>query len=168
MTAPDLIDEILTREGGYVDHPADRGDATKYGITRATLSRWRGHHVTASAVQALTVEEARDILTTWYVEQPGFTALPEPLRAQVVDFGVTAGQAQAVKTLQRLVGTTPDGMLGPKTLAAVEAHDAFTLAKRYWQERIRFYAHLASLRPSQFVFLDGWLNRCFAMQPTKA
>lgn len=170
MTADELIDDILTREGGYVNHPADRGGPTNFGITQATLSRWRGHTVSAASVQALTIEEARDILSTEYLEQPGFLHLPEPLRAQVVDFAVTSGQAQAVKNLQGLVGTERDGILGPVTRGAVSAHDPYTLAVRYWQERIRFYAQLAArpakaLRPSQQPFLNGWLNRCFAMQP---
>jgi lysozyme family protein len=165
VTADTLIDDIILREGGYVDHPADKGGPTKYGITRATLSRWRGHHVTAAAVQALTIEEARDIYVTWYIEQPGFIALAEPLRGQVVDFGVTSSPVQAVKTLQRVVGAKADGILGPRTRAAVEALNIHDVTRRYWQERVRFYAHIAALRPAQFVFLDGWLNRCFGMMP---
>ena len=53
MTVEQLIEDVIAREGGYVAHPADTGGPTKFGVTRATLSRWRGHHVTAAAVQAL-------------------------------------------------------------------------------------------------------------------
>ena len=36
-----IIDGLIVAEGGYVDHPADRGGPTKYGITRKTLAAWR-------------------------------------------------------------------------------------------------------------------------------
>lgn len=165
MTTDDIIDGLLHREGGYVDHPHDTGGATNWGITRGTLASWRKRAVTVAEVKALTKEEARDIYRVQYIDQPGFSTLPEPLRTHVVDFGVNAGQAQAVRTLQRVVGATQDGILGPRTRAALAALDVAQATRRYWQERVRFYARLVAIRPTQMAFLDGWLNRCFHMQP---
>jgi lysozyme family protein len=165
MTADALIADIIRREGGFVDDPDDAGGATKYGITKATLSRWRQRRVTTAEVAALTVEEATDIYRAQYIDQPGFASLPEPLRAQVVDFGVNAGPAQATRLLQRAVGVREDGMLGPVTRAALAARDLDAVHLDVWRQRVRFYAHLVAQRPTQVKFLDGWLNRCWEMQP---
>jgi lysozyme family protein len=165
MTVDQLIDEIMDREGGYVDHKDDRGGATKFGITKQTLTEWRGHPVTVADVKALGIGEARDIYLSQYVVRPGFLSLPDPLLAHVVDFGVNAGPAQATKTLQRVVGVKDDGVLGPKTRAALASADIADVTRRFWQERIRYYGHLVALRPANATFLDGWLNRCFAMWP---
>jgi lysozyme family protein len=115
VTADELIADILEREGGFVDHPHDRGGPTKFGITKGTLYRWRQRPVTTADVRGLAIDEARDIYRAEYIEGPGFDALPEPLRAHVVDFGVNAGTVQAVRTLQRVVGVKPDGVLGTVT-----------------------------------------------------
>lgn len=165
MTVDELIEEVIAREGGFVDHAADRGGATHFGITKGTLSRWRGRIVTTADVRNLDVGEARDIYRALYVSQPGFAELPEPLRTQLVDFGVHSGPAQAVRALQRVLGVTQDGVLGPQTRAALARADVADVARQVWRERVRFLAHLVALRPAQAVFLDGWLNRCFAMQP---
>jgi lysozyme family protein len=165
MTVDDLITEILEREGGFVNHKDDRGGPTKYGITKGTLARWRGRHVTVDDVKALDIGEARDIYRSQYVSGPGFESLPEPLRSHVVDFGVNAGPHMATKTLQRVVGVKDDGVLGPQTRAALASADIAEVTRRFWQERIRYYGHLVALRPANATFLDGWLNRCFAMWP---
>lgn len=167
MTVDDLITEIIEREAGFVDHPHDRGGPTRWGITKATLQSWRGHHVTREDVRSLDQGEARDIYRAQYVVAPGFEALPEPLRAQVVDFGVNAGPHQATKTLQRVVGVKDDGVLGARTRAAIASADLSEVTRRFWQERIRYYGHLVALRPTNATFLDGWLNRCFAMWPVE-
>lgn len=165
MTADELIDGIIHREGGFVDHPRDTAGPTKYGITKGTLTRWRDRLVTTADVKALDVDEARDIYRAMYLVDPKFDILAEPLRLQVVDFGVNAGTHQATKTLQRVLGVTADGVIGPKTRAAIDACDPVAAARTFWQERIRFYGHLVAVRPNQLVFLDGWLNRCFELQP---
>lgn len=166
MTVDALIDEIIEREGGYVDHPADRGGPTKYGITRATLARWRDRAVTAADVRNMDVGEARDIYLAMFVVNPGFEPLPEPLRSHVVDLGVTSGPYQAVRTLQRALGdVSVDGILGTETRAAIGAANVRDLTRRFWQERVRFYSRIPAIRPTQLAFLDGWLNRCFRMWP---
>jgi lysozyme family protein len=61
MNARQIIDDIIRREGGAVDHPSDRGGQTKYGITKATLSEYRGRQVSGVELFALTEQEAREI-----------------------------------------------------------------------------------------------------------
>jgi lysozyme family protein len=148
-----------------VDHPHDRGGATKFGITKATLARWRGRLVTTADVRGLDVGEARDIYRVLYVAQPGFDAVPEPLRTQLVDWGVHSGPAQAIRGLQRVLRVPQDGVLGPQTRAALADADVAAVAREVWQARVRFVAHVVALRPTQATFLDGWLNRCFELQP---
>ena len=72
-TIEQILDDILRREGGYVNHPADRGGPTNFGITAQTLGSWRklGRPATAAEVQALTEPEARAIY-----RQPCFTRDP--------------------------------------------------------------------------------------------
>ena len=64
-----ILDEIIRREGGYVNHPADRGGPTNFGITAQTLGSWRklGRPATAAEVQALTETEARAIYRQQYI-----------------------------------------------------------------------------------------------------
>ena len=166
MTVETLIDDILQREGGFVDHPADRGGPTKHGITKGTLSRWRGRAMTTADVKALELGEARDIYRAEYIVQPGFLDIADPLRVQLVDFGVHSGPAQAVRALQRVLGVTPDGVMGPVTRAVALSCHAETVARLVWQERVRYLAHVIALRPTTSApFVDGWLSRCFTLQP---
>jgi len=69
-----ILDRIIRREGGYVNHPADRGGATNFGITAQTLGNWRklGRPATVAEVMALTETEARAIYRQQYIAGPGF------------------------------------------------------------------------------------------------
>ena len=88
----DIVQDVLRREGAFVEHPADHGGPTKYGITQATLADWRGRAVTAADVAALSVNEATRILEQRYVRQPGFDQVPDArLQALLVDYGVHSG-----------------------------------------------------------------------------
>jgi lysozyme family protein len=160
MTVDDVIDDIIRREGGYVDHPADRGGPTKYGITQATLSAWRGRPVTPDDVEALTVEEARRIYRTLYIDKPGFAALPEPLRGLMVDTAVHSGVKTAVRLLQKaLGGPAMDGVLGPVTMAAVQDTNHAWLYRKMLAERIRYLGEVITVRQANAVFAKGWMAR---------
>ena len=50
VTAEQIINDILEREGGFVNHPNDRGGPTNHGITQGTLEAWRGRDVTVGDI----------------------------------------------------------------------------------------------------------------------
>jgi len=160
MTTDDIINDIIRREGGFVDHPADRGGPTKYGITQSTLAEWRGRPVTKKDVEALTVDEARRIYRSNYIDKPGFAALPEPLRGLVVDTAVHSGVKTAVRLLQKaLGGPAMDGILGPVTMAAVRGANYSWLYRKVLAERIRYLGEVITVRPANAVFAKGWMAR---------
>jgi lysozyme family protein len=154
-----IIDGILEAEGGFVNDPRDRGNATNFGITLATLSVARGRAATVEDVKDLTADEARTIYRDRYILRPGFGNLPEPLRTEVVDHGVLSGTATATRDLQLAVGVVVDGVLGPVTRAAVEAADIQALTLRLIRERTLRLAQIVIANPSQIAFLRGWLRR---------
>lgn len=155
-----MLDGIIRREGGFVDHPADRGGPTKYGITLATLAAWRGRTVTREDVRDLTVAEARTIYTDRYVRRPGYDRIENArLREHVVDAAVLHGPARATRWLQEVVGVTADGLLGPVTARAVARQCPEVVGRRFAVHRIRFLGRLVTNDPTQAVFCAGWLNR---------
>lgn len=162
MTTDTLIGDILRREGGYVDHPADTGGPTKYGITARTLGEWRSLNrpATRAEVQALTRAEAETICRLRYLERPGFHRIAyAPLQAQMVDFAYHSGPALAVRWLQRVIGAPVTGVFDATTAAELGRHDqrivndALVAARLYMVERV------TDTTPSQRVFEEGWEGR---------
>lgn len=133
----DLITEVIEREGGYVNHPDDRGGATKFGITLKTLRAWRNDpSLTAKDVEALQAVEARAIYESEYWYRPGFhkvSPISERVADELLDTGVNQGSGAAVKHLQRILTAfnnrgayypdlKVDGVLGTKTLSALASY----------------------------------------------
>jgi lysozyme family protein len=89
VTPNEIIDALIRREGGFVDHKDDKGKATKYGITQATLAEWLGRPASVDDVKALTEHEAREIYREEYITRPGFLGIEnEAVRALAVDCAV--------------------------------------------------------------------------------
>lgn len=162
-----IADLIGNHEGGYVNHPADKGGPTKYGITLKTLSAHRGHDLEAYDVKLLSKSEAAEIYEADYYLAPGIDGLPELLQPVVFDMTVNMGPINAIKLLQRVIhelGTpiTIDGHIGPRTMqSAVIAcnvyHDAVLL--NICLARKEYYRAIVDKDATQAVFLNGWINR---------
>lgn len=112
---------VLEEEGGYADMPGDPGGATNMGITRATLSAWRGKPVTKDDVLSLEREEAAAIYEANYWNAISGDELPAGVDLALFDDAVNSGPRQAVRDLQRALDVAVDGIIGPITLAAIEA-----------------------------------------------
>ncbi len=173
MLASDIIEDILQREGaGFTDRPADRGGPTCCGVTLASYAAYRAPMVTTvEDLKRLDRSTARRVYGHMYIDAPGFGKIADGgLMALIVDAGVQHGTETAIKMLQRAVGVTADGLLGPASIAAVNARDARTLSARVCAARIRLYGEIVSHDPKlgaavnagytlQAVNAYGWANR---------
>jgi lysozyme family protein len=174
----DIAEEIVAREGGYVNDPDDPGGATNYGVTIHTMRRLgmdldRDGDVDARDVRALTRDQAIDIFIRHYFQKPRIHLLPEPLQATVFDMYVNAG-GNAVKILQRLLAefqepVTVDGALGPMTAAAVKrVYDkaGYYLVDAYGIARRNYYFRIGDRRAASRKYArtraggkGGWIKR---------
>jgi len=131
MKIDQYIDDLIAREGGYVDHPADRGGATNWGITEQ-VARAFGYH---GRMQDMPRSVAKQIYVERYWRAPGFDQVNEHSAAvaeELLDTGVNMGPAVAGRFLQRALNvlnlegkTYPDvvvdGAIGRMTIAALRA-----------------------------------------------
>ena len=156
-----LIGRVIDREGGYVNHSADRGGPTNMGITLKTLSDWRGVPCTADDVKNMPRDEAAAIYYHRYWSDPGFFTLQRTtlIEDMIFDAAVHHGPARAVRFLQLVAGVQPDGKLGPITREAINKVPDLVLACGFITERIRFLAHIVGTDRSQAAFLEGWMKR---------
>jgi len=170
-----MINELIEREGGFSDHPADRGGPTRFGITEA-VARAHGYR---GAMRALPRDEAAAIYRRLYWLRPRFDAVAvraPRIAAELFDTGVNMGPAVAATFLQRALTAlnrngrdypdlVPDGRLGPVSLAAL---DGFLAARgKRGGETVLLralealqgerYLRLAERRPANEAFLYGWL-----------
>jgi len=175
MTIDEMIDGILDREGGYVNHPSDPGGATNWGITQAVAraNGYQGH------MRDLPKATARAIYRREYVEKPGFLGVAEidPIVAEeLIDSGVNAGQARAKLWFQQALNVlnrrgldyadiNEDGALGPLTLAAFQAlrrKRGATTARRLMKAlnglQFMHYYSLAKGGTKFEDFFPGWID----------
>ena len=120
-------------------------------------------NLTADDVKKLTPAVAKEIYRTAYWNRMQCGALPAGLDLEVFDFGVNSGPSESVKTLQRLVGVTQDGSVGPITLAAVAQFNVGDLIGRFAQARLAFYQGL-----NMPEFEQGWATRVAQIQTAAA
>lgn len=174
----EIAQEIVEREGGYVNDPDDPGGPTKFGVTVHTMRRLGldlngDGEIDAQDVQVLPRERAIEIFIEHYFERPRIGQLPAPLHATVFDMYVNAG-ANAVRLLQNLlldmrIDVSVDGAIGPQTIAAAErAMEAAPdhLVDAYGIARRNYYYRLADRRPASRKYVrrqdggkGGWIVR---------
>jgi lysozyme family protein len=138
MNFDDAFTKLLGHEGGYVNDARDPGGKTRYGITE-TVARLAGYR---GDMQALPLDLARRIYLEEYWRPAGGEAVPDAAKFQVFDMAVNSGVGAAVKTTQRALGVAEDGVLGPQTLAALQAADPARFVARFNGARLAFLAGL--------------------------
>jgi lysozyme family protein len=150
MNFDEAFDRLLGHEGGYANDSRDPGGETMWGVT-ARVARQNGY---IGDMRSLPRDRAKQIYRDLYWSPIHADELPEGLRFDVFDAAVNSGPQQAVKWLQRVVGVSADGIIGPATLGAVAKADALAPA-RYAGVRLQFMTDL----PTWGGFGRGWARR---------
>lgn len=161
-------------EGGYSDHPADRGGPTKFGITER-VARANGY---AGPMRDMPLDVAKAIYRRQYwdlLRLDEIAAVSAPIAAELFDTGVNAGTNTAGLFLQRCLNVLnrqgldyqdllADGAVGPKTIAALIA---FVQKRGVAGHRVLLtmlnclqgakYVEIAERNASQEAFVYGWI-----------
>lgn len=160
------LEHIFKVEGGYSDHEADYGGKTRYGITEL-VARRNGY---TGDMRQLPKELASKIYRKDYWDKLSLNSVPYPVADKLFDIGVNMGVGVAATFLQRalnsLVGDVkPDGAIGPKTLAALEAfiskrggQGLDVLTKMINSLQCVRYLEIVERNPTQRAFIYGWVR----------
>jgi len=146
---------VLRHEGGYSNHPKDRGGPTNKGITLAAFKANVKPDATIADLKKITDAQVSATYREAYWNLIKGDDLPGGVDYAVFDFAVNSGPSRAAKFLQRLVHVEEDGWIGPQTLAAVRVTDAIPLIKQLCDDRLDWLQTLDNWD----TFGKGWATR---------
>lgn len=167
------IPTVLRREGGYVNNPNDPGGATKYGVSLRWLKakgllpeielmeNHPGSSTPIADVQQMTVQMATEFYQQyWWLPEYGRIDA-QALATKVFDTAVNMGAGRSAMFLQKAVGVTQDGNIGPNTLLHVNTAPSLTVIMAFQNTQAEFYRNIVLAHPSEAEFLNGWLARAY-------
>lgn len=160
-----LVPFILSFEGGYVNDPVDRGGATNKGVTMAT---WRqvGYDkdgdgdIDVADLKLLTDRDVRDrVMKPHYWDRWKADQIRSQSLANILVDWVWGSGANGIRIPQQMLGVAVDGIVGPKTLAALNARDPAQFFSAVKKRRAEFIEGIIRRSPSQARFRKGWMRR---------
>lgn len=151
MTFDEAFELLMGNEGSYSNHPDDPGSETMWGIT-ARVARQAGY---IGAMKELPRETAKTIARNQYWIAVRAESLPDAVRFDVFDTAYNSGVKRAVQMLQRAAAVSDDGIIGPRTLSAVQEAKPARLSMRFNSERLLYLTSL----PTWPTFGKGWARR---------
>jgi lysozyme family protein len=151
---------ILQSEGGYVNHPSDPGGRTNLGCTQRVWEEFVGHPVSEADMRALTPKDVAPLYKRKYWDKISGDQLPAGLDYAVFDAAINSGPGRAAKWLQEVVGVQADGVIGYKTIVALQETPLARILALYNDKRLQFLESL----PTFATFGKGWSNRVSSVQ----
>lgn len=160
------ISKLLKVEGGYVNHPSDKGGPTNFGITQGTLSSWLGKITSTKDVKNMARATAKKIYKAKYWDVNRTDDINSDLVAEILfDQAVNRGHSTAARMLQSACNLFPgksikvDGKIGNMSMSRINAIHDLELANKLIQIAQDSYVQIVKRNPKQLVFLAGWINR---------
>lgn len=155
------IKTVLKHEGGYVNNPTDPGGETKYGISKRSYPYLN--------IATLSVDDAIDIYyKDWWSKYNFDTFIHPTLAGKMFDTAVNMGMKRAIKLLQRALTSVgnqdiiDDGIIGSKTINAMNNSNEKELLAAFRSEQASYYRVLITKKPKYSVFKKGWLKRAYS------
>lgn len=163
-----LADFILSFEGGYVNHPNDKGGPTNMGVT---LKTWQTQgydkngdgRIDAKDVKLITKADAISILRRCYWNRWKADAIKDQSIANILVDWVWSSGTPGITLVQAMLGVKADGIVGSRTLKAINAQNPKQLFARIKARRKQYIAGIIARNPKQQVFEKGWLRRLEAI-----
>jgi lysozyme family protein len=168
---------MIVHEGGYVNDPDDPGGETYKGVARKMHPGWLGWLIIDLLKKQKgfpdnlhfpneleIIKELNYELSTFYYSQfwskiKGESILNQAVAESIFDFAVNTGIATSVQLAQTVVKVTPDGVIGPKTLAAINGFDPEYFLARFAILKIKRYVEICQKRPLSKKYIFGWVIR---------
>lgn len=152
---------MIVNEGGYKlsNVSGDRGGMTYAGIARNMWPRWEGWASIDAGSEPPAVLVKQFYKANFWDPLRLDDVMSQSIARSIFDFGVNAGTGTAAKLAQVVVGVTPDGKIGPQSLAALNLADPDLFAARYTIAKMARYRDIVVRDRTQQKFLLGWLNR---------
>lgn len=138
---------VVGHEGGYVNDPRDPGGETKFGISK--------HAYPQEDIKGMTLDRAKGIYKKDFWEKLRCESMPRAVAFTVFDAGVNCGLSHAAEWLQKVVGVTVDGVIGPRTLEAVAQASGAIVAMKINAVRLVYHSAL----PTWDIYGRGWARR---------
>ncbi len=149
------LDMLLSHEGGFVDHPDDPGGMTNLGVTKKVYDEWIGRESTEQEMRDLTPEDVGPIYKKNYWDRVKGDLLPSGVDWCAFDWAVNSGKSRPSKAIQRAVGATQDGAIGPATIGLIMEKDPEEIINYVYGVRQDFYKGLKTFE----TFGRGWTRR---------
>lgn len=146
---------VLQDEGGYVNDRRDSGGRTNMGVTQRAWEAYVRKEVTEEFMRKLTPEQVKPFFRIMYWNKLRGDDLPSGVDYAAFDLAVNSGVRRAAKYLQEIAGVPVDGVIGPRSLAAIAACDPQQLIDALCDMRLRFLRDL----PTFDTFGKGWTRR---------
>ena len=153
------FDRVIGHEGGFTDDPRDRGNwtsgtcgvgeckGTKYGLAAMTYP--------TLDIRNLTLDQAKAIYKRDWWDKLGMDKYPSALAYQMFDAAINHGSGRAIQFVQKAVGAKADGIVGSKTLAAIDALDKNDLLLLFLAERLQYFTEVKTWK----TYCTGWTRR---------
>lgn len=159
----------LVAEGGYVNHPNDKGGPTNFGITIGTLSKWLGRKATIDDVKNLKKETALSIYKQNYWDVLHLdNLLDQGMATCMFDMGLLCGPGMSAKWAQEICKVKVDLKIGAVTISALNNFNGNLFVKQFTDKAKSYFDSIVKNNPSQSVFINGWKSRADKLYKTFA
>jgi lysozyme family protein len=159
------FEKMLHDEGGMqlTNIPGDRGGMTYAGIARNANPDWAGWAFIDQKDFGGATQLVREFYKVNFWDRiRGDNLTNQAIAETILNFAVNTGVGVAAKLAQLIVGVTPDGAIGAKTVERLNICTAEKFLPAYALAKISRYAQICNKDRSQSKFLLGWINRTLA------
>ncbi|MDA3883000.1 MAG: hypothetical protein PF481_06925 [Bacteroidales bacterium] len=162
---------VLVNEGGYVNDPDDPGGETYKGVTRKYFPKWEGWTNVDLLKQKSSFpknldgdSELQEMIKSFYEGNfwdrvKGDDITDQDIATSIFDFAVNAGAKTSASLAQMVVGATADGIIGPKSIAAINGYNQELFIAKFTLAKISRYIHIVKNRSKSRKYFYGWVRR---------